>query len=71
VSKTTVADYDFSEDAMGLGDFISENMGILPDQECVVYVRDHDGNHATRAAFVRETLTDGSTVVNLVITFDA
>lgn len=44
-------------------------MKKLPDEEVVVYVRDGDGNPARLAYLERETLTDGSTVVNLVIEF--
>lgn len=61
--------YDFAEDAMGLGDFIANNMGRLHDDEIVVYVEDGAGRSAEAAYFLRETLTDGSTTVNLIINF--
>jgi hypothetical protein len=70
MEKEIIGSYDFAEDAMGLGDFVTGNMAQLPDDEIVVYVTDGEGNHAKYAVFVRETLTDGSTVVNLVIQFD-
>lgn len=70
-NRTEIASYDFNEDAMGLGDFVSTNMAALPDEEIVVYVTDGQGNPAKKATFVREVLTDGSTVVNLVIAFEA
>lgn len=72
----TIAEYDFNSDdafdAMGLGDFISQPFAdkTIADDELTVYVSDDQGNAAAFARFVRETLTDGSTVVNLVISFD-
>jgi hypothetical protein len=68
--KETIATYDFSEDAMGLGNFISEHWGDLPDDEITVCVFDDQSNCADSARLERETLTDGSTVVNLIIKFD-
>jgi len=71
MKNTKVIDsYDFDMDAMGFGPFISDNVAALPDDEMTVYVEDDQGHMATSAIFVRETLTDGSTVVNLIITFD-
>lgn len=67
---TTLATYEFDQDAMGLGDFILQSFeNILSDDEVVVYVENGNGNPAKKARFVRERLTDGSTVVNLVIDF--
>lgn len=66
----TIATYNFDTDAAGLGPFIDGTMESLSDDEFVVYVVDDRGNQAKSAKFVRETLTDGSTVVNLVISFD-
>lgn len=70
MAKETIDTYRFDEDAMGLGAFIMTNVDALPDSEIVVYVTDGEGNSARAARFEREVLTDGSTVVNLVITFD-
>ena len=66
----TIASYDFNEDAMGLGDFITQQVAALPDREIVVLVRDDESNNAVSARFERELLTDGSTVVNLIIKFE-
>ncbi len=68
--KATIAEYDFDEDALGLGDFIQQTISVLPDDDIVIYVADDEGRPAKKAKFVRELLTDGSTVVNLVIEFD-
>ena len=67
-----ISTYDFEEDAMGLGDWIagSFNDKTFSDEETVVLVRDEQSRPATSAHFERETLTDGSTVVNLIISFD-
>jgi hypothetical protein len=65
-----IATYDFDEDAMGLGDFITQEMAKLRDDEIVVLVSDQEGYNAIKATFERELLTDGSTVVNLIIKFD-
>ena len=69
-NSVSIATYDFNEDAMGLGDFIVQTMGVLPDNEIVVTVTDDESNNAVKATFERELLTDGSTVVNLIIKFD-
>lgn len=65
-----IGTYDFDEDAMGLGDFIQNALSDLPNSQIVVYVTDDQGRPATLATFERETLTDGSKVVNLIIKFD-
>lgn len=65
-----IASYDFKEDAMGLGDFISHEMANVRDDEICVLVFDDEGYCAESATFEREILTDGSTVVNLIIKFD-
>jgi hypothetical protein len=65
-----ISTYDFDEDAMGLGDFITQEMAKLRDDEIVVLVSDQEGYNAVKATFERELLTDGSTVVNLIIKFD-
>ena len=66
----TVATYDFEEDAMGLGGFICEQMDVIPEEASpVVYVTDETGRAAVRAEWRRETLTDGSFVFELIITF--
>ena len=64
-----ISEYDFDQDAMGLGPFITGEVEALPDDEMTVYVQDDLGNFARKATFIRETLTDGSTVVNLIIEF--
>lgn len=66
----TISTYDFDEDAMGLGDFIVRVIADLPDEEIVVCVSDDEGRVATLATFERETFSDGSTAVNLIIKFD-
>lgn len=65
----TIATYDFDPDAVGLAQFIASTTRGLLSGEYDVYLRDQDGRDATRARFVSETLTDGSTVVNFVIDF--
>lgn len=70
MSEKVFATYDFEMDAMGLGDFVQGIVADLPDDEIHVYVYDEEGRGAKQARFVRETLTDGSTVVDLVIEFD-
>lgn len=70
MKTVTVATYDFDEDAMGLGDFVTAQMAALPNDEIVVYVTDGESRAAKAARFERQTLTDGSTVVNLVIEFE-
>lgn len=70
MAKTeTIDTYSFDDDAMGLGDFITQHFDANQDS-VVVYVSDDEGNPAKQARFERETLSDGSTVVNLVISFD-
>lgn len=66
----TVESYDFDQDAMGLGDFITAQMKDLPDDASpVVYVEDGNGGHAYRADWVTRELTDGSKVCELRIFF--
>jgi hypothetical protein len=60
-----VSEYDFDEDAMGLGDWVAGIVATLPDSEIVVTVYDEQGRGAKSAKFVRE---DG--VVSLIIEFD-
>lgn len=69
-NAVAIATYDFKEDAMGLGDFIIEQIANVDDSEICVLVFDDEGNCAHSATFEREILTDGSTVVNLIIKFD-
>ena len=70
----TIGTYDFddddSTDAAGFGEFIVATVADLPDDEFVVYVYDEQGRAAKKAWFVRQTLTDGSTVVELNVEFD-
>lgn len=61
-----VSEYDFSEDAMGLGDWIQAIVKDLPDHEIVVTVYDEEGRGAKSAKFVR----DEYGIVNLIIEFD-
>lgn len=68
--KQILSTYDFDEDAMGLGDFVAAQIEALPNDQIVVLVHDDQSNPATSARFERETLTDGSKVVNLIISFD-
>lgn len=71
MAKTeVVAAYDFTEDAMGFGDFITSTMASLPDDEIVVDVQDEESRAASSAEFVRNTFADGTTTVNLIIRFD-
>lgn len=60
-----VSEYDFSEDAMGLGDWVQAIVKDLPDHEIVVTVYDDQGRVARSAKFIRD-----DEVVNLVIEFD-
>jgi hypothetical protein len=57
-------------DALRMTQIINETLESLPGPESVVYVTDDLGNEAKVARFERRTLTDGSTVVDLVIEFD-
>lgn len=70
MTQEIISTYDFDEDAMGLGDFVQSTFSDLPNSEIVVCVTDDQDRPATLATFVRETLTDGSKVVNLIIKFD-
>lgn len=64
------ANYDFDQDAMGLADFITEQMDASGDDVSpVVYVVDQDGRQATRADWFIETLSDGSKVAELRLRF--
>lgn len=70
MSTETVATYDFDMDAMGLGDFISQQMDAIPeDASPVVYVTDETGRAAVKAVWRRDTLTDGSVAFELIISF--
>lgn len=71
MTTQTVSSYDFSEDAMGLGDFIAAQMSRCDDESAnpVVYVEDGDARKAYRADWIEETLTDGSKVYNLRLWF--
>lgn len=73
-TKTEIIDsYDFSEDAMGLSDFLATafaDKNIIRNDEITVCVFDDQSRNAASVRFERETLTDGSTVVNLIISFD-
>lgn len=74
MGKEVIATYDFDEDAVGLGNFIVEafnDKNTIRDDEIIVYVEDALGSQAKSATFIRETLSDGSTVVNLILDFDA
>lgn len=67
-----VAVYDMSEDAMGLGDFITQQMELLPPNASpVVYVEDHEGRPAGKAEWVKNVMSDGSgSTYELRITFE-
>lgn len=60
-----ISEYDFSEDAMGLGDWIQGIWKDLPDHEIVVDVGDDQHRLAKSAKFVRDDFG-----VHLVIEFD-
>lgn len=67
--------YDLTETrgeghAAGLARFVEGAMGGLPRSERVVHVRSDDGRQVVEARLERVRLTDGSHVVNLVLTFD-
>lgn len=65
------ASYDMKEDAMGLCDFILQQMENIPDDDSpVVYVEDASGFQCVRADWVEETLTDGSKTHQLVLHFE-
>lgn len=71
MTPETLMSYDFDEDAVGFAPFIQGYFdGPYCGDEFVVYVEDEQGRTAKNARFVRQTLTDGSTVTNLVITFE-
>lgn len=71
MTKENAGSYDFEQDAMGLGDFITEQMDAdeMQDVSPVVYVVDQDGRQATRADWFIETLSDGTKVAELRIRF--
>jgi len=70
MSNTIQASYDFDQDAMGLGDFITEQMDAMGDDVSpVVHVEDGDARQAYRADWIVRTLTDGSKVAELRIYF--
>jgi hypothetical protein len=57
------------DDAMGLAGFINAQIDAIPnDDPPVVYVQMRDGARVVKASMVRETLTDGSHVYNLILT---
>lgn len=64
--EETISEYDFSEDAMGLGDWVQAIVKDLPDHEIVVTVYDEQGRGAKSAKFIR----DEYGVVGLIIEFD-
>jgi hypothetical protein len=65
----TVATYDMNEDAMGLAPFIDDQFEAHPEA-VVVYVEDEKGRQATKAEWIKTTLTDDSVVYQLRITFN-
>lgn len=70
MSVETVATYDFVMDAAGLGDFIGEQIDAIPEEDSiVVYVTDEKGREAVKARWEKRTLTDGSSVFELIIEF--
>lgn len=72
MSKQVIQTYNFDEDAVGLGNFICEAFNdndVIHDDEIIINVLDGESRYAKSASLVRETLSDGSTVVNLVIEF--
>jgi hypothetical protein len=68
--KDKIATYNFNEDAAGLADFIVEQLAALQNDETFVRVTNERGYDATHAVLERDTLSDGSTVVNLRIEFE-
>jgi len=62
-----IAEYDFAEDAMGLGDFVSTvlNGKDIADHEICIDVRDDQHRPAKSAKFVRDGFG-----VRLMIEFD-
>jgi len=65
------ASYEFDEDALGLGQFIQDQFEAMGDDVSpVVYVEDGEGRAATKAEWIVRTLTDGTKVAELRITFD-
>jgi hypothetical protein len=71
MSKTTTVTYDFDEDALGLGDFITKQLdaGDADEVSPIVYVENDEGEPAARAEWIVETLTDGSKTATLRIIF--
>lgn len=71
LTKSIAASYDFEEDAMGLGDFITKFFDNVKDDDSpVIYVEDEEGRPAKQAKFIKRELTDGSHVYELVISFE-
>lgn len=67
----TVATYEMEDEALGLAQFIKEQADLhTGETRPVIYVQDEHGRLATLARLQRVTLTDGSHVYNLVLSFD-
>lgn len=66
MTKRVIAESELEMDALTLADFLDEQ--ILRNHELtVVYVQDDAGRTFERVRLVEETLTDGSTVHNLIL----
>lgn len=62
----TLASADLEMDALTLMDFLTTHIGGNHDLVCV-YVQDDEGRTFSKVRLVEETLTDGSTVHNLIL----
>jgi hypothetical protein len=66
--KETVASEELEMDALTLGDFISTHIiNDHDDAKTVVHVTDSQGRQFTRVSLIKEMLSDGSHVYDLVL----
>jgi hypothetical protein len=56
-------------DSYRFGDFLEINLDSMPLRHQVVHVKNADGAPATKAAFEKRILSDGSVVYDLVLEF--
>ena len=66
--KEVIATEELEMDALTLGDFILQHIiNDASDEKTVVNVEDDEGRIFSRVSLIRETLSDGSHVFNLVL----
>jgi hypothetical protein len=68
MTKEVVATEVLEMDALTLGDFVTTHItNDHSDDKTVVYVQDDEGRIFERVTLIKETLTDGSHVYNLIL----